>query len=333
VETHWSKYQEIAKLRPDHRWPKDSPKRLKAEAEIQTLRDQLVEFSRNTNDDDTKLVQVPITCVGVWDTVGAYGIPLGFGLSSLARSFTYWTRGFRDTHFGTTVKLGLHAVAIDERRRPFAPTFWTRRPDIPADQQIPVEQVWFAGVHSNVGGGYVDRGLSDLALVWMMAEVQERTGLRFNEDEATRMLWPCSAATLYKTTRTNLFNPIRTVLPPPPKPDGLWSKFMRMLGFRRRRFVRVNERLHWSVRERCAYPATLVDGVKPCAYKPVNLPPKATQYTEPLELEIKLANHEARVWGKNCPMENIKQPCACKARDQKQLPAGPVSEVGAPVAA
>jgi hypothetical protein len=73
--------------------------------------------------------------------------------------------------------------------------------------------------------------------------------------------------------------------------------------------------------------------VKPCAYKPVNLPPKATQYTEPLELEIKLANHKARVWGKNCPMENIKQPCACKARDLKQQPAGPVSEVGAPVAA
>jgi len=161
--------------------------------------------------------------------------------------------------------------------------------------------------------------LSDLALVWMMAEVQKRTDLRFNEDEAMRQLWPCSAATLYKSTSTNLFNPIRPVLPPPPKPDGLWSKFMRMLGFRRRRFVRVNERLHWSVRERCGYPATIVDGVTPCAYKPANIPSSATEYTEPLPLEIMLADHNKREggWALNCPMQKIKQPCACKARDLK----------------
>ena len=335
TEKHWETYQEIAKLRSGQRYPKGTPKRLKADAAMDALKEKLIPFARNTNDDDTRLVEVRIKCVGVWDTVGAYGIPLGFGLSSLARSFTYWTRGFRDTHFGTTVDLGLHAVAIDERRRPFAPTFWTRRPDIPPDQQIPVEQVWFAGVHSNIGGGYDDRGLSDLALVWMMAEVQKRTGLRFNEGEAKRLLWPCSAATLYKTTRTKLFNPIRPVLPPPPKPDGLWSKFMRMLGFRRRRFVRVNERLHWSVRERCGYPATLVDGMKPCAYKPPNLPVRATEYTEPLPLEIELADHSKRDggWVENCPMLKIKQACACKARDLKQLPGGPVSEVGARVAA
>lgn len=335
VETHWDKYQQIAKLRPDHKWPKDSPKRLKAEAAIDKLKEELIPLSRNTNDDDTRLVEIPIRCVGVWDTVGAYGIPLGFGLSSLARSFTYWTRGFRDTHFGTTVKLGLHAVAIDERRRPFAPTFWTRRPDLPPDTKIPVEQVWFAGVHSNIGGGYIDRGLSDLALVWMMAEVQKRTDLRFNEGEAMRQLWPCSAATLYKSTNTNWFNPIRPVLPPPPKPDGLWSKFMRMLGFRRRRFVRVNERLHWSVRERCGYPATIVDGVTPCAYKPANIPSSATEYTEPLPLEIKLADHTKRVgeWALNCPMQKIKQACACKARDLKASGSNSASSADNSVAA
>jgi hypothetical protein len=94
---------------------------------------------------------------------------------------------------------------------------------------------------------------------------------------------------------------------------------MRMLGFRRRRFVRVNERLHWSVRERCGYPATMVDGVKPCAYKPANVPPSATEYTEPLPLEIKLADHNTRVgeWALNCPMQKIKQTCVCKARDLK----------------
>ena len=113
---------------------KDAPKRKQAEAAIELLRQKLVKVSRNTNEDETKLVDVPLACVGVWDTVGAYGIPSGFGLSSLGRSFTYWTRGFRDTHFGTAVKLGLHAVAIDERRRPFVPTFWTLRPPKPEEK-------------------------------------------------------------------------------------------------------------------------------------------------------------------------------------------------------
>jgi len=117
VETHWDIYQQMAKLRPDHRLAEDAPKRKQAEAAIELLRQKLVKVSRNTNEDETKLVDVPLACVGVWDTVGAYGIPSGFGLSSLGRSFTYWTRGFRDTHFGTAVKLGLHAEAGGEGRR------------------------------------------------------------------------------------------------------------------------------------------------------------------------------------------------------------------------
>jgi len=66
-----------------------------------------------------------ITCVGVWDTVGSYGIPAGIGLAPLARYFTLVTLGFHDTSFGDHIKVGLHAVAVDEHRRPFVPTFWT----------------------------------------------------------------------------------------------------------------------------------------------------------------------------------------------------------------
>src|SRR5262249_50168085 len=146
---------------PDHRVPEGSPKYEAAMAAIKKLKDDLIPLSRNTKEDldgNLRMVPVEITCVGVWDTVGSYGIPSGFGLSGLARSFTMWTRGFRNTHFGETVKLGLHAIAIDERRRPFAPTFWTRRPkqtgsekssDKPAaEKPLPVQQVWFPGVHS-----------------------------------------------------------------------------------------------------------------------------------------------------------------------------------------
>lgn len=323
METHWNIYQQMAKLRPSYRLLKDSPKRKAADDAINLLRKELVKYSRNTNEEETELVDVPLACVGVWDTVGAYGIPAGFGLSSLARSFTYWTRGFRDTHFGSSVDLGLHAVAIDERRRPFAPTFWTlrpKRPDeiVPASERtpdkLPVEQVWFPGVHSNVGGGYADRGLSDLALAWMMAEVQERTGLRFNDKEAMKMVWPCSAAMLYHTSRHRWFNPARPVLPPMPATKGLRARIMRLLGFRRRRFMRVNEKLHWSVKERRTWDATLVDNGDPCKYKPANVAANLADYSRPRELEVLLADHSKRDWTGHCPMEKVNKTCACRSR-------------------
>jgi hypothetical protein len=116
--------------------------------------------------------------VGVWDTVGSYGIPAGIGLAPLARYFTLATLGFHDTGFGEHVKVGLHALAVDEPRRPFVPTFWTI--SIGHQPNGHVEQTWFAGAHSNVGGGYADSGLSDQALIWMIARVQALTGLEFD---------------------------------------------------------------------------------------------------------------------------------------------------------
>jgi hypothetical protein len=122
--------------------------------------------------EDRLHVITKIRCVGVWDTVGSYGIPAGIGLGALSRIFTAWLlRGFHDTEIGTCIEIGLHAVAVDERRRPFAPTFWTiPRGKHPAGD---VEQVWFVGAHTNIGGDYSDARLSDIPLIWMMARVSE----------------------------------------------------------------------------------------------------------------------------------------------------------------
>ena len=119
-----------------------------------------------------------IKCVAVWDTVGSYGIPAGIGLAPLARYFTLITLGFHDTSFGDHIDVGLHAIAVDEHRRPFVPTFWT----VTKGQQPRghVEQTWFAGAHSNVGGGYSQTGLSDQALVWMIARVRALTNMEFD---------------------------------------------------------------------------------------------------------------------------------------------------------
>jgi uncharacterized protein (DUF2235 family) len=115
-----------------------------------------------------------IDFVGVWDTVGALGIPIdGLRLPLLSR---LWT--FHDTTLSRYVLNAFHALAIDERRRPFRPTLWEQKPD--AEGQT-LEQVWFAGVHSDVGGGYSDTGLSEIPLLWMAAKARS-CGLAFKPD-------------------------------------------------------------------------------------------------------------------------------------------------------
>lgn len=115
-----------------------------------------------------------IRFIGVWDTVGALGIPLS-GLRWINAFNRRWQ--FHDTDLSSTVDAAFHALAIDEKRPPFAPAVWHRQPHADTQQ---VEQVWFSGVHSDVGGGYPDSGLADLALLWM-ADRARSYGLAFDE--------------------------------------------------------------------------------------------------------------------------------------------------------
>lgn len=115
---------------------------------------------------------IAVAFIGVWDTVGARGIPMR-GL----RWLTSQKYGFHDTELSGTVRHAYHALAIDERRAPFEPTLWDCKPK----PRQSVEQVWFCGVHSDVGGGYLEHGLSDLPLHWMM-EKAAGVGLVFDQD-------------------------------------------------------------------------------------------------------------------------------------------------------
>jgi hypothetical protein len=111
-----------------------------------------------------RCASVPIKCIGVWDTVGALGIP-----GHLGDMFTQFYQ-FQDTNLGPHVENAFHALALDEHREDFLPTLWKRLPDAPATQRL--EQVWFPGAHSNVGGGYAEHGLSDVALAWMADRIE-----------------------------------------------------------------------------------------------------------------------------------------------------------------
>jgi len=113
---------------------------------------------------------IPVRCVGVWDTVGALGIPLrGWERLTAARY------QFHDTELSGSIEHGYHALAIDERREPFEPTVWAWKPK-PGQT---VEQVWFPGTHSDLGGGFPKRGLADLTLQWMIEKAQG-AGLGFD---------------------------------------------------------------------------------------------------------------------------------------------------------
>jgi uncharacterized protein (DUF2235 family) len=104
----------------------------------------------------------PLEFLGVWDTVGALGNPLLLGRLSPENRF-------HDTGLSSTVHYAYQALAIDEKRRTFSATLWHQPEAVPG--QV-LEQVWFAGVHANVGGGYRDSGLSDTALQWMVEKAR-----------------------------------------------------------------------------------------------------------------------------------------------------------------
>jgi len=116
------------------------------------------------------LYDAPIKMVGVWDTVGALGIPAVIG------GVDPVLYGFLDTSLHPDVKNAIHAVAIDERRREFPATLWTSAPA--AGQTL--EQIYFVGVHCDAGGGYAETGLSDITLSWMMDRANQ-LGLQFTD--------------------------------------------------------------------------------------------------------------------------------------------------------
>lgn len=119
---------------------------------------------------------LPIRFVGVWDTVGALGIP-GKLFNIVNKDLLHCQ--FHDVQLCSLIQNAYHAVAVDEHRVAFEPTLWSQtESSIAAGQQM--EQKWFPGVHSDVGGSYKEHGLSDGALLWMI-EKAKSLGLAFKD--------------------------------------------------------------------------------------------------------------------------------------------------------
>jgi uncharacterized protein (DUF2235 family) len=117
--------------------------------------------------------QTTINCVGVFDTVGALGVPLHALWRANRERYE-----FHDVELSSIVKLNLHAIAIDEHRKPFEGAVWRR----PKFKQLAshTEQVWFPGAHADIGGGYIPEerrqqqdllALDDIPLDWMLRRI------------------------------------------------------------------------------------------------------------------------------------------------------------------
>jgi uncharacterized protein (DUF2235 family) len=137
-----------------------------------------------------------IEFVGVWDTVAAYGLPI----EEMTRGVSQWIWPLElpERVLDPKVQRACHAVALDDERTTFHPVLWTeagekppqrKEGEAPPDPKLGqywlkderLSQVWFAGAHSNVGGGYPDDALAYLPLYWIMEEARLR-GLIFKAE-------------------------------------------------------------------------------------------------------------------------------------------------------
>ncbi len=122
---------------------------------------------------------VPIAFLGLWDTVEAYGMPIE-ELKHVV-DLVFLPLVFDDFKLSGLVRRARHALSLDDQRATFWPIPWNEQEEYETLQPPRIQQVWFAGVHSNLGGGYPEDQLSYVSLVWIMKEAKA-AGLDFAED-------------------------------------------------------------------------------------------------------------------------------------------------------
>jgi Uncharacterized alpha/beta hydrolase domain (DUF2235) len=150
---------------------------------IISVRNRLTD--RKDYDKQENTVVPSIEFIGVWDTVAAYGLPI----EEMTRGVSQWIWPLElpTRTLDCRIRRACHALALDDERTTFHPVLWNEKGEQPPAarqdghrwlQDERISQVWFTGVHSNVGGGYPDDALAYIPLYWMMEEAKAR-GLVF----------------------------------------------------------------------------------------------------------------------------------------------------------
>ena len=123
-----------------------------------------------------------IAFVGVFDTVSAYGLPVD-ELTIFIHKYLFPLR-FPNMILSQKVDAAVQALALDEARQSFHPVLWTERKFVRGGEGGPdprPHQVWFPGVHADIGGGYSNERLSLVPALWMLNEARKRAGLRLRQ--------------------------------------------------------------------------------------------------------------------------------------------------------
>ncbi|MBX2991241.1 MAG: DUF2235 domain-containing protein [Bacteroidetes bacterium] len=113
-----------------------------------------------------------IKFLGVWDTVAALGLPFTW-MDNVVEMIPWFKHRFHNLRLSESVENAYHALAIDDERLTFHPTLW----DPVVKEYQNMHQVWFSGMHTDVGGGYREQQLSDIVLQWMVDKAHAH-GLR-----------------------------------------------------------------------------------------------------------------------------------------------------------
>jgi len=171
-------YREFRRANFSTRWPYY----LRPEVWARGVRDL---FDRRRLSEADKRHIKKIRFVGLWDSVAAYGLPI----EEMTRGVSQWLWPWQLPNYilNERVHRACHALSIDDERTTFHPILWDERGEAPLQPEADgskllanerISQVWFAGVHSNVGGGYPEDSLALIPLIWMMNEA-EGQGLKF----------------------------------------------------------------------------------------------------------------------------------------------------------
>ncbi len=158
--------------------------------------------------------------LGIWDTVGA----LAFG-SSIG--------GFHRINPGNVLRV-VHALALDEERERFQPSYW----DKPDGANTEVNEVWFSGCHTNIGGGYCDTNLSNIAFIWVLKAAQD-AGISIDLRGLPEFDWNRSHSGTRRDSYSEFYNEL-----------GLVGAIARTLKLKQGpRAIRLGQRIHKSVIE------------------------------------------------------------------------------------
>jgi len=201
-----------------------------------------------------KRKDIRIKFLGLWDSVEAYGMPI----AELKRGIDWvlWPMMFGDLTLSPRVDRACHALSLDDQRTTFHPLLWDEEAEAKMVAEKTVQpgrltQVWFAGVHSNVGGGYPEDQLSLVSLEWIMNEAIEN-GLVLDPDMVNQISREQSPYARLYDSRSGLAAYYRYS----PRRIPIWT-------FRKREIRPI---IHWSVILRMA------NGTD--RYAPISLPPE-----------------------------------------------------------